>query len=1016
MLPAATALLALIPVLGPQGPLDAPLADRVPAIAERSVWRFEGGPETPVEQRGAFAIGNGHVFAAAGLTSPACSLTGLVGPSLSVAGDGSGPIRLELHDADGPVELPRQRVERSLAANFVVTEDASDQLAVRVTWFAPPGEARILAAIDIEARGDTPSGPLRLMVRGDRGADLLSGNRIRIALPPPGSSATRPSSGVSTQPQPLVPVASFEGLEPDRPWQGVVQISLQQPAAEPPTRDELETLAIATSDWWRERLAHTSTYDSDHAHLRDLLRAGPIDVLAQTSARTGLVVPMLGSRIATVRGQNGPMLTFLRYRMWDDARRILDAWWNVARSGKAIPVEIALPDVPSGDVADLDPAAWNELDVPPGDVGSWIVLQHFWYWRATRDTALIEERWPLIEACVKRQVRREDVLIPFAGDEPWVFDLGALPREMLGPDPELIGEDPRRGRRAESFASSVAFLMAVHALGDMLDGIDRARHPEAWAGEAPEDSPGSGYVRRAFRLMSAIEQRYWQEDLGRFAPARSPVNGALHRPPVANAALLPLWVGWTFPSGERSRDNLRHTLESLWVDGARIGTTRTLGVATGDLQGLLLTALAERDGARRLDALAALLDSAAPAGEWSSFHGPDGRPVAGARLDPAVLGINLDAILFAVTGIRQAAYARWDDDDIRLELRLPHGATWFSARGAAKDGRVLDLFFREEVGMLTEEERRANDELAPDRRRDPDQPHRRLKFLVELVEGEPPRGYYDVAINAEGTVFVRYLQPHAPAAADQPDLRRIDETVFETPDTHVFLPERSGAAAPTPPREIEVAGDARRLALTCRRTAAEVLAGPGVTLFDTALPFDPARLGALLLDDGQPRHAELYLDWGHAAPPPAGWNGGWFTSDAWRELLERYRAAGGHVLEPGFIRRAELDGDTVEAAADGAFELPGGNEPITLELTIDATESREAVLRLGANAAVTASLDGEMCARGDGERFAEPDRVAGLVRLAAGANVIRIRVEPAPEGRPRRLFVRLSDAQGLPLR
>src|SRR5690606_13586063 len=99
-------------------------------------------------------------------------------------------------------------------------------------------------------------------------------------------------------------------------------------------------------------------------------------------------------------------------------------------------------------------------------------------------------------------------------------------------------------------------------------------------------------------------------------------------------------------SGEKSRDNLRNSLQHLWVGDGRVGTTRTLGAATGDLQGMLLVALSERDGIARAEVLDALLASASPAGEWSSFHDADGRPItsAGCRLDPAVAGVNVDAI------------------------------------------------------------------------------------------------------------------------------------------------------------------------------------------------------------------------------------------------------------------------------------------------------------------------------------------------------------------------------------
>ena len=130
-----------------------------------------------------------------------------------------------------------------------------------------------------------------------------------------------------------------------------------------------------------------------------------------------------------------------------------------------------------------------------------------------------------------------------------------------------------------------------------------------------------------------------------------------------------------------------------------------------------------------------------------------------------------------MTGIRQATYARWDDDDIRIEAFLPRGAGFLTVRRAEKDGRVLDLFIRERTGPLDEEERAANDALPADRRLDPEQSHRRIQVVLELVSGSPPAGYYDLAVQVGDTVHVDYLVPRAPEPGE-PDLRRFAKWTF----------------------------------------------------------------------------------------------------------------------------------------------------------------------------------------------------------------------------------------------
>ncbi len=72
----------------------------------------------------------------------------------------------------------------------------------------------------------------------------------------------------------------------------------------------------------------------------------------------------------------------------------------------------------------------------------------------------------------------------------------------------------------------------------------------------------------------------------------------------------------------------------------------------------------------------------------------------------------------------------------------------------------------------------------PEDQRDPAKRHRRLHFAVDLMSANPPRGYYDIAVNAMGTVFMRYLRRGEP----------VKESEFWAEDSLRFLP-------PAPPRQ-----------------------------------------------------------------------------------------------------------------------------------------------------------------------------------------------------------------------
>lgn len=765
----------------PQAPAQETIAtrwdDTLPGLARRSAWAITD----LATESGVVPLGNGRVFAAAGRGGHACALTDLTGPTYSDPSFGN--LHLELVDADG-LALPRtaSRVEQATDAGFVVTEDRTEVAVLRVVWFAAAERGTLAALVEVSSGGAPAPEGLGLRAWLDPGA-AAAGDALRAEVRAPGRrvaihlrvEGARPVGGRGLGEALEVPVrpGSSAGLT-------LTFTELAGTAGDPPsTPSTAVELAAARAAEDQESLARRTRYDTDHAPLRDLLQRAPLHAAAQTCARTGAVVPMLGNRLVSVRGQSGPLLLALRHREFEAARRILALWRSAALARGVVERERTLErctqDLAAASQAPpRDADFWNRLEVAPGDVGSIVVLQHHWYWRATGDIGPIAEAWPLLEACIKRQPRRAEVLIPFAGDEPW---LGAL-AAASGRDAR-IQLDAAEEDAPASFASATAFVMAVHALADLADALDRQRHPERWTGEPPAGRPSEAWVRRAFELMRGLEDRFFVEEAGMFSPTSLPGGASVPLEPIAEANLFPLWVGFTFPSGDRSRSNFAGTIERLSARGPHIGSGPDMPERTGALSPMLLTALAELDQPGRSEILADTLRSAGPTGLWPDLQDADGRPLAAATwADPSTLGLTCDAILFAMTGIRQATYARWDDgDDVRIEAFLPPGASYFTARGVEKDGRVLDLFVTERTGPLDESERQENDALGADRRRDPEQSHRRIQVVVELVSGTPRRGYYDLAVQVGDTVHVDYLVPRAPAPGE-PDLRRFARWTF----------------------------------------------------------------------------------------------------------------------------------------------------------------------------------------------------------------------------------------------
>ena len=1001
-------------------PIPAPLGDVIPELAKQSSWAQNAnfGSTGP---RGPYPVGNGRAFGVLGLGARANTLQAITGPHYALDDPRSktghfGSTTLELRRNGAEVALPNQRVRRVSGAGFVVTEDAADQgLLLRTTTFATPGATHLVQVVEVINGGtETIDGTsLRLTTDGEATTD---GNSLRKVY----HSKTQPCglriamTGAKAVGQGLE--SSIPPLAAGAKWRGVVWLATHDGVTLPEglrVEPSLETAindARATKTWWTERLAETPVLDSDHAKVRDLVADGKVLLLTQTCADARLATTMLGRREFHVREAAGPLLLLLRSNLWGEAKRYLEVIAHAVARDQRVPTTISLAAASSDGTkpADLSKVDWKKVRVAPGDIPSWVILYHLWYWRVTQDTALIERHWPLLEICLKRQRRGPDNLLRFHGDENYMSaPLSSLYPEQIGIGNGLIANSPTIGRRSYSFASGTLFLLSMHALGDLLDGIDKSRNPAKWAEGAPKKRPGARYVEHTFQIMSDIEKRFWLEEQKMFAPAISPVTQEPHATPVANANLMPLWVGWTFPTGEKSRDNLRTTLELLWRADARIGSTPAVGHVTGEVQGMLVAALAERDATRRLDALDAMLAMAEPAGTYASIYGPNGRPTDGAdRGSMFASGINIDALMFAISGVRFVAVPNWDNTDVRLELRLPTNAKFVTMKNVRKDGRELSIFFRETFEKMTKTELEDNSKQTDEsKRRDPNEKHRRLRFRVELLSDNPAQGYYDAAINAATTVFVRYLTKEKPTA----------EVEFWAPDREPFLPH--GMQPPRAGRKPLAATEgATMLVLTARPATAELLDGDKVTLVDSGLPWRAGEVRDLLVGkDGKPAHESLYLDWGHNLPTTATYRPKSFWSGAeWQDVIRSFEAAGGKVLRPQFATKGTLESNgkaatEVAATADGGLRFDY-QDPGKLTVVFQADKTGERVLRIGSSHGMKASWNGKRLYEHKGERSAVPDSDNELVKVQAGDNTLVLEIRGSGMVT---VFARLTDSRGM---
>ncbi len=801
--------------------IPAPLAQELPALMQQSTWG-QDGTLLGTDQGAAFLTGNGQVFASMGQGANASTMQNMAGPQYK---DSLGELSLVLWQQDRPLVFDQQRLRRVRASNILLSEDKAKNLSLRCLTFAAPDTSHFVRVTQVHNAGSSTCKDLQLSYHQPIKQPAIK----KLSIPDLAAGASWLAAGrIETKTGKLV-------------WQ---ELSQEQALEE----------TQACLQWWQDTLERSPSLDMDQARLLDLLEDWKVNILCLRCTQSGVVVPMLGQREASLRQCSGPMLLLLRYNMWEEAKQLLRFFHHAAASTGELRESYPL-DLAANKNSQVD---WTKLQVAQGDLASWSILLHFWYYRATRDQELCQAHLPFLEACLKKQARYQDCLVQANASEH------GLP-----------------GQDMHALSGSTLFLMALQAYGEILNGVqENGVQPQQ--GEVP---PGQKYLERSFKIMTGLEQQFWQAGDGQanpgyFAPALSGITGAPLTEPLAAANLLPLWIGWTFPSGEKSRHNLSTSIQRLQTSPQRLGHSQQDHGFAGEVPGMLLTALTERDGVERSAVIEDLLRLASPSGAWSKSYSAAGQPSFG-PCSPRVSGINVDALFFALTGVRHAAVPNFDNKSIKLKLRLPQGASFLSMQNLRKDGRAFNIWVKESWQRLDEQELEHNASLPETKRRDANEKHRRFEFRMELLGENPAQGYYQVDAKVAGTTFVRYL------LKDQP----IHEREFWHDDALTFF--RAADSRPAAWSYLRLAkAKGETLLLTGRPSVATAMQGEGITVVDSRLPLEGKSLQALLLDEkGKLQHARLHLDWrfDHGQD--------FWASTQWQQMLKAYGDAGGQVIQ-----------------------------------------------------------------------------------------------------------------------
>lgn len=630
---------------------------------------MESGPGEPAspDEAGVWIIGNGWVFAHAGLRRPYNRLSGLTGPTYQAGAEHPqgtfSDCWLELRSGRGPVESKQGVIGRPRESGVLVTAEGGRGAGAAVVTvdFAPPDDPVLIRIVEVWG-GTRLGSDAALLVHLPRG---VPHDERRRSLRQIGDAGR---------------VLILTALAPGR-WAepGHLEIRLDQVAAEGGVWCLPLVLAFGTDDadavtWLRQPFDVIDLLDQTRSYYRiwlhhtratelwpqnlpgsttttrsiaDLIEGTKLNLKMHVAQPGGAVCSMVPPDEGRARDSTGPVRAFLAMGARDEALDVLEYYYRAA---------IILGRIPTSAPVDLDVTGvgertdWDAVQVPDGSGPAHIVLQHRWWLEAGGDPDVVRRHWPYLMRCLSGPRATAEDLLPFDGDEPYLHGgLYDVFPERCGWPNDLIADHGSLGYAAWSL-DAMAVRAAAH---DAL----------AWMGQqtgCAEDA--HRHAAEAARLREVIESRFWLRERGHYAPALYPLSGAPHDVPFAPINLAPLWLGAHGAGHPHARANLDAVVDLIGFTGITPNCDYTVGAAPA----YLLWALLEAASDLAPLALANLAAFASPGGEWAHVYGPGGAPDTNAvfgfprRAGPMESGTCLEALLKYFT-VRRASQEPGED-------------------------------------------------------------------------------------------------------------------------------------------------------------------------------------------------------------------------------------------------------------------------------------------------------------------------------------------------------------------
>jgi len=657
-------------------PTGAFAAEHPQAFARLSRWSLavEGEARPDTGHRGAFGVGNGHVFGLLGLTDPLNTLHGVVGPTYEKKERFFGDYAVYLVPAGErrPVPFETEWAAHSLTSPVALTHAERGGLELDTFDLAPwtddaAVQGCIVRVLVVRNGGEAASEAVDVLVRPYHAAELEGEVLVEVA----GERRLRTGFvGGGAEAHARYLALSLGALAPGAEVERVLlhcTYADSAPAALPQV-DAGALLDESTTRYgtWEAGLVQVDLPDPMVADFIDGMKR---TLKLQTSAG-GASCPMSRYTRTWTRDNIGPLLAWTILGAHEDARAQVDYLAGAIRRGGGLSnsygADLDLSDPPpEPDWANKEPLSGRVASETPsylvwmsGIAGSWL-----------GDTPF--ER-SLIDYALEAQAFGPEQLLPWTGDETFRAALNAT----FGLDLEYPHQD-----RTWSLNSALLWLGAAR----------RWDHPRFDAVEAA--------TLARYRLPDGCLAAYLDRETLDPAPA-----------PFEDVALKAIWAGWLDDDDPRAREQLGCLIDRLGVapgvlqspvheqyaGSALLGSAE--GVHTGMLPGYVLAALTRTGHPDAEAAFEAVRESLSPSGNVQEYHVyPDHSGLSllyeasgtlgdyTARFRPWEGGIVVHAVLEYLTGVRGSVGA------VVLRPHLPAGWDRMRFEGLGTWNRRYDL-------------------------------------------------------------------------------------------------------------------------------------------------------------------------------------------------------------------------------------------------------------------------------------------------------------------------------------